>query len=283
MAQARNLGKLETLGVSLVKNGANRKRFAITKAETMDAEAIEVLKAILEETELTDEAALDAVLKAKLGEKQANAVKGAMRLLNAFKDDAAVKALLDHMTELVGTPSSADKNKPEKGEETPMDKNKVTKICDLSAYAASVQKALENVPEEQRAMFGGVLQAIWKEADDRAKQADEKVAKAEERATNTEEILKAERDNRLTKEFISKAERDFASIPGKAEELGPVLKALNDLDPKLCEQIQGVLKGANDLLKESKAFSELGRSGSAGLNGGTAWEAMQKAAQAAAQ
>ena len=50
------LEELDTLGVSLVKRGANRKKFVKKSEEIMDQNTIEILKTILEDVPAENEA-----------------------------------------------------------------------------------------------------------------------------------------------------------------------------------------------------------------------------------
>jgi hypothetical protein len=84
---ANQLHDLKVEEVSLVPKGANRKRFLILKALGGDAMSDDMLSRILD-THVENEWHIDEVLKAQgLSEKATNAVKGALRLLNAFRDE----------------------------------------------------------------------------------------------------------------------------------------------------------------------------------------------------
>jgi hypothetical protein len=91
MINNRRINRLHDLQVdevSLVPRGANRKKFLILKSmlggDAMDQSMIERIL----DADLEDEERVDAVLKAQgLSDKARNAVKGALRILNAFKDE----------------------------------------------------------------------------------------------------------------------------------------------------------------------------------------------------
>ncbi len=125
MTKINKLTELDTLGVSLVKRGANRKRFALAKAEE-PMDEIEILKAVLEDdTEFENaEQVAEAIEKAQLSAKAQSAVKGALRLLNAFKDELP-EDTLDMLATMAGFPSPSsktmdeDKQQTTKGEEMP--------------------------------------------------------------------------------------------------------------------------------------------------------------------
>jgi hypothetical protein len=86
---ANELRDLEIAEVSLVRRGANRKKFLILKALGGDPMNDDVLSRVLDaDLDPEDEERINGVLKAQgLSDKAANAVKAALRILNAFKDE----------------------------------------------------------------------------------------------------------------------------------------------------------------------------------------------------
>lgn len=264
------LTNLDTLGVSLVRRGANKRKFAITKSEeVMDEKDIELLSTVLKEAGYDGEEKLaEAIAKQQLGEKEQNAIKGALRILNAFRDNAEIKKLADMLAAAVGYPP------PNGGYPAP----KMPDDAKKPSYPTPMAKAIEGLPSEQRAAMEPVLKAIYESVE---ASAVERIQKAEERAAKTEEILKAERDERLRKEFVAKAVAEYDKVPGKPEELGLVLKSLHDVDPGLCKKVEAVLKSTQAVLKESALFVEKGRSGES-VNDNDPWAQIQKAADSAA-
>ncbi|MGB9886746.1 MAG: hypothetical protein ACPLRW_07110 [Moorellales bacterium] len=224
----------------------------------------EILKAVLE-TELDNEKKVDEVLKAaKLSEKAQNAVKGALRLLNAYKDELP-KDCMRMMAELAGYgyPEPAEKAK-DKGEDEKKKKEKY-------GYPAPTKKAdgsldFSNIPEEVRPM----IEALWKEHEEAVKKAQE-----------LEQVLKAEREERLRKEYVQKAATEFANLPIKPEEFGLVLKGLAEKAPEEYAKLEGVLKAANEAIEKGALFAEIGRSG--GLVGGSAMAKIEEVAKSLVQ
>ena len=103
---------------------------------------------------------------------------------------------------------------------------------------------LASVPEEVRAQ----VEDLWKANEVAVKKAEE-----------LEAVLKAERDERLTKEYIAKAEAEYGNIPGhSAEDLGPMLKSLNAHDAEMAEKLEGLLKTMSQVLEKSEVFAEAG-------------------------
>jgi hypothetical protein len=87
--------------------------------------------------------------------------------------------------------------------------------------------------------------------------AYEAVSKAEERAQAAEEIAKAERDLRLEREFIAKA--DEFNVPVSSKELGPVLKRL--AESATVEDFQVIVKCLRGTSEQASLFSEVGKRG----------------------
>lgn len=260
------LRDLEAVEVSLVPKAANKRRFLIFKSEEEEKPMEEILKAILE-TDLEEENKVDEILKAaKLSGKAQNAVKGALRLLNAYKDELP-KDIMKTLAGLAGygypEPTKKAKNKEDEEEE---DKKKKK-----YGYPAPTKKEdgsldFSGIPEEVRP----VVEALWKEHEAAVKKAEE-----------LEKVLKEERDKQLRKEFVQKAATEFANLPTKPEEFGLVLKELAEKAPEEYAKLEGVLKAADEAIRKSALFSEIGCSG--GFGGGTAMTKIEAAANSLVQ
>ncbi|MBW2084447.1 MAG: hypothetical protein JRI54_00225 [Deltaproteobacteria bacterium] len=205
----------------------------------------EILKAVLE-TELEDEQKVEEVLKAaKLSDKAQNAVKGALRLLNAYKDSLP-KDIMKTLAELAGYgyPAPTEKAKDKKDEEEEDKKKKY-------GYPAPTKKEdgsydFSGIPEEVRP----AVEALWKEQQEAIKKAEE-----------LEKVLKEERDKQLRKEFVQKAATDFTNLPTKPEEFGLVLKGLAEKAPEEYTKLEGVLKAASEAIEKGALYAEIGRGG----------------------
>jgi hypothetical protein len=78
---------LDTLEVSLVPKGANKKKFILFKSDKGEIEMQELLKNILEK-KLENEDKIESICKDNgLSENAVNAIKGALRILLAAKDE----------------------------------------------------------------------------------------------------------------------------------------------------------------------------------------------------
>ena len=66
-------------------------------------------------------------------------------------------------------------------------------------------------------------------------------------------------DARAVDNWVAKAKTDLSHFPGKsAEELGVMLKALNDVSPEMANTQFASMKAASDALKSSSALKEIG-------------------------
>jgi hypothetical protein len=93
-------------------------------------------------------------------------------------------------------------------------------------------------------------------------QADhrEEIDKANKRAEDAENIAKAERTERLTREYVSKAQA-LPMIAEDPNELGAMLQEIAALDPAAAAKVEKVLKAANEAIEKGDLFSEIGRHG----------------------
>src|SRR5262249_12667987 len=100
----------------------------------------------------------------------------------------------------------------------------------------------------------------------------------EERAAREElqKQLNEERDIRLTREYIAKAQSDFNFLPLSADKLGPVIKQIAELAPDAWKELEPVLKGASELISKSALLAE---KGSRVASGGDAWGKIEAAAK----
>lgn len=129
------------------------------------------------------------------------------------------------------------------------------------------------------------VDAIADEKEEVLKSADPKlvaiVKGLEERASAAEAIAKAERDHRMTQEYVSKA-ATLANLPIKAEEFGAILKdAAEALTEEAFSAVWQALSAANESLSKSGIFNELGKSSSFDNDG--SMSVIEKAAAAIRQ
>jgi hypothetical protein len=268
---------LETVGVSLVRRGANKKKFAIFKSEEGMAdnlEELEILKAVVE-TPMEQEPNPAEILKAELSDKALTAAKGMMRLASAFKDEPGMEQILGKLASMSGIkkpekqdkacPKTEKKKSESKEGDKPLDFKKEEPKGDdgmKDEDTVKTKKSLDDLPDEMKLQ----VEKLWKSHDEAIKKAE-----------GLEKVLKAERDERLKKEFIAKAEVEYDRLKAEPKELGEVLKSLHTLDHELGAKVEEILKSANEVIKQADAFKEIGTSHSRDA-GGSAWGKIEQMA-----
>lgn len=244
------LRDLEAVEVSLVPRGANKKKFLILKSEggnKMPEEMQAILQELLE-TELENEDQVEEILKQKkLSPKATNAIKGALRLLNAFKDELP-KDIMGTMAGLAGYGYAA----PKKQEKEPK-----------KPYEQLMKEDLDglDVPDEVKT----ALTALWKQNESMVK-----------RNEILETVVKKQESDRLTAQYVEVA-KSYENISIKPEEFGIVLKEIALKAPDVIDKVQEVLKAADAAIKEAGLFKEIGSSSCGPTD---AWNKIEKAAEA---
>jgi chromosome segregation ATPase len=142
---------------------------------------------------------------------------------------------------------------------------------DLNALTAKVSELTkdETVEEIDKSDLPPAVRERLEKAEADAQALAERLEKAEKNAAS-------ERDERLSKEFVTKAEA-FKALPVKATEFGAVLKSASEkLSKDEYEHLEGVLKAADEQIAAGDLFKEQGRGGTSMQDGALA-EATEKA------
>jgi hypothetical protein len=253
--------------VSLVTRGANmKKRFPIFKQErNMDEQSMTVLKSVLE-TEAETEATLEEVFKAdKVSKKGLDAVRGALRILNGFKDELLAD-VMKKLAAMAGYPPPGKEDEedmyPKPGMKEGKGKDKVAKSDEL--------------PPEVRA----ILEPIMKAQESQINALKEQVAKSDAALTK-------ERDERELAVWVQKCEDELAFYPGKSsEDLGKMLYVLHKQDPKLAEEQFTSMKQASVTIEKSALLTDAGLKPTGtrtNVANGSAWETICKLADGIVQ
>lgn len=285
------LTDLEAVEVSLVDRAANKRRFLILKNEAdrqnrpalgspKGGESVnKVLKALLETEAEGEKKLLKQMLTGEDGEpidvpeEAEEALTGAIRLLLAYQDELPADvverllALLGEGEEPVEQQDAGDKDEePVQQQDTGAQDDEEENVQQRRAIGKRGTKpSIRPVKKADGSYdFSGIppavrpaIEALWKEHE-------AAVAKAQQ----LEATLKAERDERLTKEFVAKAAA-LKNLPMDANEMGPVFKRLSEAAPKDWPKIESLLKAANEQLAKSALFREVGTAG--GAASGSAW------------
>lgn len=131
-----------------------------------------------------------------------------------------------------------------------------------SGQEAGVNKSHEALSEDESEFLSELAKSLEDEDQREAiAKAREAVSKAEQRAQHAEEIAKAERDHRLTEEYVAKA-RAYTNLPVEPQEFGGVLKRLHEsMAEEDVATIEKALSTANETAGRIFAFDEIGKSG----------------------
>jgi hypothetical protein len=208
-----------------------------------------------------EEAILEQLAKAGLSKAALNAVKGMLRLGNAFKEEPGMADVLTKLTDLSGEQTETEKQDEEEKEEEEEEMSEAKKTG----------FDLEGVPED----IQNKLDEFWKSREEEVKKREEELVK---KTQQLEKALAEERDVRIKKEMILKAEKEFGNLPGiTAEDMGDLLLSLQKADKELCEKIEKVFSDASTAIGEGNLFKEAGNS-SLG-SGGDSWTALEKKAE----
>ena len=242
------LSDLDVFEVSLVNKPANGRSFYMTKNADEESTMDEKLLAILE-TPAANEAAFDAVIqKEELSEDAVRAVRAALRLLDAFRDEIPSDTL-NGLADAAGMDRFEEENNPEKGM-TEMQK-------DAEAETADIIKSAD-IPEELRP----TLEAIWKSNEEYAA-----------RVSELENVLKSERDERLAKTEAERVSKSYGHVPGaEAHKVADLLISVRKGNPEHADAIEELLSATEKAMvaKEDGAFEETGVS-TTEVTSGSAW------------
>ena len=233
-----DLEDLQVFEVSLVNKPANGRAFYMTKAADKGNNQMVNEKILaLMETPLDSEDKIDAMIsKAEMSEDAVAAVRAALRLLDAFKDEipsdtltglAAAAGMDMHMEEEREMEDEADKGYHE------MDKTE-----------EMISKA--DIPEDLRP----TLEALWKSNQEQ-----------QERVKQLEGVLKAERDERLLNEETERISKAYSRVPGgEPSKVAQLLIDLRKAAPDSASAVEEILTATQRALvaKEDGAFEEAG-------------------------
>ena len=294
------LTELETVEVSLVPQGANlKKRFPILK-KNEGTNMSDILHAVIDAETSDDSQFANVAKSADLSEEAQAAIVGAMKILNAYSDVVPAQDAVGLLSKGLGVEAPAapvakedDEEESEKGEhkdedeevktlaemmdddkkekgahEDDEDEDEVKKpghYEEKMDHEDKVKKSLEGLDPEVAAQ----VEALWKSQK-------EAVAKADA----LQKSLNKERDERLRKEFVAKAEKELRFVPGKSpEELGVLLKTLHSMDSQIATDIENIFKAASSLIEKADLLDELGSSMTGAVSNASAYHQLDALAK----
>ena len=252
MSKKTELRELETVEVSLVDKGANKRTFAIKKSEKKE---MDVIEAILAAPFEKGEAIIERLKKAELSEQAVEGIKSAVQILSAFQEEVPANLLKDLIA--LGGFSKQEEEEEEKPEvaeeaapegETPEadEEEEAEKQEDEEEDEEEMQKRLASLPKNMRSM----VEQLWKSNKSAITKAEELEAK----------IKKAEDEKRLS-ECVAIAKAEFGALPVKAEKLGSFIKSLDGMDD--ADFVLGLLRSSNEMISANGLTTEIGKSTSA--------------------
>ncbi|MAH47741.1 hypothetical protein CMI37_18110 [Candidatus Pacearchaeota archaeon] len=238
-SKTTELRELETVEVSLVDKGANKRTFAIKKSERKE---MKVIDAILSTPYENEAVLLEACKKAELSEQAMEGVKSAIQILSAFQEEVPGN-LMKELLELGGL------GKQEEGEEeeeaTPAEEptEEEAEKQEEEEDEEGLEKRLSKLPKNVR----GMVEQLWKSNKTALMKAEKLEAK----------VKKQEDEKRLGECMV--VAKTFSSLPVKTEKLGAFIKSLDGT--KEADFVMGLLKSTNELIaKDSGITEEIGKS-----------------------
>jgi len=223
------LKNLEVLEVSLVDRPANRRRFLLTKSERDSA--VEELIALCLESDLENESEIDEVLK-DAPEQTREALKGALRLVNAHREDVSTEILKSLLVKSGFVVETVEED---------VDKKDDTDAILKDDGTVDLQK----VPEHLRPM----IESLWKDRNTATEEAE----------TLKVEIAKREEVAEM-REYLSKAEG--FSLPTEDERFAEVLRTISKTMPDDVEFLDELFTKMSKLVETSEILREAGTTGS---------------------
>lgn len=267
------LAEVDTAEVSLVPQGANRrKRFAMLKAEDpMNVEKI--MKAVLE-IEAENEGELEKLAKeGKLSAKAVEAIKGMLRIAQAFKEELPEDAI-KMLAKLAQMPGEEDEEQPNPDENQPPQPPKpeggLNKDQEPKPEETTMSKDnqnndtldLDKIPEQLRPTIELMQKA--------AKESDATIAELRK-------SLDGEVEKRIEREVRELVEKEAPNAPGaQKDEIIALLKKTTDTKDR--ETLLNILRAASKAVTESDLLKQ--HSESPDDSSDSAWAEINKLAKA---
>jgi hypothetical protein len=256
------LTSVQTQEVSLVRRGANNKRFALTKSKEIDMSFHELLKSVLE-TEAEGEGQLIESLKA--AEADEDAIQCAVanyRLQNGFRDKLSKEAFAE-VVKAAGYEMDKAKTSPDKDKDKAKDKGKEPFPGAKPPFKAKSEKS-DMSPEMER-----VFKEQQEELATLRKDHDDLLAKTEK-----------ENKERIRKEYIAKCANDYSFVPGmSAEEMGEMLQKAYETSDDFGKKLEKQWEQTNEAVSKSQLLVNQGIVPQNDGQCATAWTKMNELAK----
>ena len=264
-----DLEELQVLEVSLVKTGANRKKFALWKGE----ETMLDLTAAILSAPSDDQTDLQKIMVTKGLSKEARATVGdAYKLLSAVKEEMSMGLYkeLKNALGLKGMEDEKEDDSEEKAEDSQAPMGEDEAPAEAPPEAEEKAEGDDEAPPEAEEKAEGddeedaqkaVPVTIQQQNQALAKSDDPKLIALYKTVADLQKVNKAHEDKARTKQFIEKADKAYPVVPGASpKEVGLLLRDLDAVDPKLCQRVEAIVKAANAFASNSGLLGEVGTS-----------------------
>jgi hypothetical protein len=153
-----------------------------------------------------------------------------------------------------------------RGDPASSDDTTTTPSATSTPQESTVPNATEAQPITKADLDAAIAEAIQKassEYETKIEKLTTDLETANGRAQTAEQVAKAEQEARETSDAITKAQRDYPTLPGTTPaEIAPILrKASKTLSAEEFEKLDEVLKAASVAVGKSDIFKEHGSSG----------------------
>ena len=251
---ANRLTDMEFDEVSLVNRPANQlSKVLLFKSDTVSEDEmsnLEVEEVVAEEVTSEEVSAEESVEK---GYGKMSMKKGKKKMPMMEMEDEE----MDEEEDMAKKGGKRRMSRMSKEDEVEIPAEVFEYIESLESANAELMESIEKMQNEKDSEIAQQEEEILKSADPRLVQI---VKAAEERAIAAETIAKAERDFRLEREFVSKAQ-ELGSLPLNADSFGMILKSAADvLTTEQYDAIWQVLSAANAQISAGGIFGEVGKS-----------------------
>lgn len=229
-----------TSELSLVPNGANDKRFALTKEKLMEFN--ELLKSVLETEAEGEPAFVASMQKAGISEETQQAAVAQFRLANGFADVVSKETYA-----VIAKAAGLEVEKALHDPEEDARRKKAKAEADAKAKA----KADDDDP--------GSGNPFGKEAAALRKEYDEKLAKADEAREKLEKQMADMQRTALRKELVIECEKEFAHVPGKSfDEMADMLLEARGVSESFEKSLREQWAATAETVKKSAMFATAG-------------------------
>lgn len=174
-------------------------------------------------------------------------------------DDVTVEELTAKMEEFASRVEAAEKRATEAE----------------TAREEALKKATEAEEESRQVKAKAEAEGFTLEKGTISESVAKRIAEAERRATEAEQRATVEKAARLDAEWIAKA-RSLDKLPIEPETFGPALRKMAEHDEETVNEIERVLKGANEQASQIAMFAEVGAAIDVVGDAGKRLEAMAK-------